>query len=325
MSANINSMMYVNETPWHGLGTKLEKEATAVEAINAAGLNWTVEKKPIHVQLSENATVQVPNKYATIRMDTNAPLGVVGNVYKVLQNKEAFSFFDAVIGMKEAVYHTAGALGNGEIIWILAKLNGIIRVKGDDITEKYILLTNRHDGTGSVHMMFTPIRVVCQNTLNIALASDTKLQAKLKHCSNVGMKVTEVRDALGIIDHKFAFFQEASQKLATVELTQGAFNSYMERVGIKPTNDELATMEGRALTMAEKVIDEVTHLFEHGRGNDAPGIKGTLWAAFNGVTEYVDYVRPSRSKEENRAKSLLFGSGATLKQKAWTEALAMVK
>lgn len=319
MSANINSMMYQGETPWHGLGKKIEKAATAAEAIEAAGLNWAVSKQAIQVI---NGPV-IAGKYATVRQDTGAALGVVGDVYRVLQNKEAFSFFDAVVGSKEAIYHTAGALGEGEIIWILAKLDGVIQVKGHDITEKFLLLTNRHDGAGSVRIMFTPIRVVCQNTLNLALADGSEFQAKLKHCSTMGMKVNEVRDALGIVNQKFAFFETAAQKLATVDLTREAFNSYLQNVGIMPK--DLASLQGRSKTLAENAIQEVTQMFEHGRGNDMPGVKGTLWAAFNGVTEYVDYARTSRGGVDSRAKSLLFGSGAALKQKAWDEALALAR
>lgn len=317
MVANINSMMYTGEKPWHEQGKRLDKEATAAEAINAAGLDWNVLKQPIQVV----GGPVISDQYATVRQDTGKPLGVVGNVYRVLQNKEAFSFFDAVVGMKEAIYHTAGALGDGETIWILAKLNGLIQVKGDDITEKFLLLTNRHDGTGSVQVMFTPIRVVCQNTLNLALSDGSAFRAKLKHCSTMGMKVQEVRDALGIIDQKFAFFQDAARKLATVELTRDAFTDYLQRVGIQPA--DLTKLDGRSRTMAETAVHEVTSLFEHGKGNDAPGIKGTLWAAFNGVTEYSDYVRTSRGGSDSRTKSLLFGSGAALKQKAWDVAVSL--
>jgi phage/plasmid-like protein (TIGR03299 family) len=321
MSANINSMMYTGETPWHGLGKKLDNAATSAEAIAAAGLNWSVEKRLVYTTGPLGKLIQIDGKYAVSRMDNDQPLGVVGDVYHPLQNKDAFRFFDAVVGLKEAFYHTAGALGAGEVIWILAKLNGIIQVKGHDITEKYLLLTNRHDGLGSVRIMFTPIRVVCQNTLNLALADGTKFQAKLKHCATMGMKVQEVREALGIIDQKFAFFEKAAQRLAAVELTQEAFKNYLGKVGIIP--EDLADLEGRAKTMAENVIHEVTQKFEHGRGNDMPGVKGTLWAAFNGVTEYVDYTRTTRGGSDSRAKSLLFGSGATLKQKAWDEALSL--
>jgi len=157
-------MMYVGEKPWHGLGTRLENAATSAEAIKAAGLDWNVTKQPLFLE----GGMQLERALATVREDTGAVLGVVGKVYQPLQNKDAFSFFDAVVGIKEAMYHTAGALGKGECVWILAKLPGVVRVVGDDITEKYLLLTNRHDGWGSATVMFTPIRVVCQSAIRSA-------------------------------------------------------------------------------------------------------------------------------------------------------------
>src|ERR1700733_3004849 len=184
MPANIQSLMYVKEKPWHGLGTRLEKAATSTEAIKAAGLDWQVEKQPVFLKNGINA---ISRRHAVVRRDNGHPLGIVGERYVPLQNNDAFRFFDAVVGLKEAVYHTAGALGQGEIIWILAKLNGVIRVVGDDITEKYLQLTNRHDGGGSVQILWTPIRVVCQNTLNIALQeSQSSLHTSLRHTLNIG-------------------------------------------------------------------------------------------------------------------------------------------
>lgn len=323
MSANVQSMMYHGEEPWHGLGVKLDHAATAAEAITAAGLDWKVAKQPVYMRLPDGTYKTIGDQHVVAREDNSAALGVVGNVYRPLQNKEAFSFFDAVVGSKEAIYHTAGALGSGEIIWILAKLNGIIQVKGHDITEKYLLLTNRHDGGGSVRIMFTPIRVVCQNTLNMALEDGTKFQAKLRHTVSMGTRVDQVRDALGIVNQKFAFFERAAQKLATVELTREAFESYLKGCGVIPAN--MADLDGRSKSLAETMIQEVTNRFEHGKGNDAVGIKGTLWAAFNGVTEYVDYGRTTRGGDDGRARSLLFGSGAALKQKAWDTALSLAR
>ncbi|MCG3204283.1 MAG: hypothetical protein KCHDKBKB_00998 [Elusimicrobia bacterium] len=318
MPANINTMMYVGEKPWHGLGKRLEKAATSAEAIAAAGLNWKVDKSPLFLEGGK----KVEGAFATVREDTKQVLGVVGNVYQPLQNKDAFSFFDAIVGIKEAMYHTAGALGQGECVWILAKLPGLIRVVGDDVTEKYLLLTNRHDGWGSVQVLFTPIRVVCQNTLNVALSSEGA-RATLRHTTTIGLRVEEVRQQLGIIQAKFGLFEEAAKSLSKVAIGQKSFNTYLKNVGLVKDEDDSSSR-------AKKIMDEVSLLFEHGKGNDLPGVKGTAWAAFNAVAEYADYVRPSREKNSDkgmnaRAKSILFGTGATLKQKAWTQALALAR
>ncbi len=147
------AMMYVGREPWHGLGTKLDRPATAAEAIKAARLDWTVSKKPLCA--GRDGHVLVPDRYAVVPDDRwgkqDCPIfGVVADSYKLLQNREAFRFFDPIVGEDAAVYHTAGALGQGERIWILAKLPSDIRVVGDDIAHKYLLLSNSHDGRSSV-------------------------------------------------------------------------------------------------------------------------------------------------------------------------------
>jgi phage/plasmid-like protein (TIGR03299 family) len=248
---------------------------------------------------------------------------VVGKVYQPLQNKDAFSFFDAVVGIKEAMYHTAGALGKGECVWILAKLPGVVRVVGDDITEKYLLLTNRHDGWGSVTVMFTPIRVVCNNTLNVALGGK-QTRATLRHTQTIGMRVEEVRQQLGIIHVEFSIFEQAARRLAEVNLTRDSFKGYLKNVGLAPKENDKPTPKAR------EIMEEISRLFEEGKGAKLPGARGTAWGAFNAIAEYADYFRPTKEKKGDeaihaRAKSILFGSGATLKQKAWDQALALAK
>lgn len=316
MAHNIDSMMYAGEKPWHGLGTRLENAATAAEAITAAGLDWRVSKEPLYLLGGK----PVPGAFATVRENNKAPLGVVGRIYRPLQNKEAFSFFDAVVDAKEAIYHTAGALGNGSRVWILAKLPGCVRVVGEDVAEKFLLLTNTHDGSAPVEIMFTPIRVVCQNTLNIGMMHGERKQ-KLRHTSGLGLRVRDVREGLGIMQRQFAAFEEAAQALTKVQLDGQAWRGYCRAAGLIAA-DESAKLTARA----RAVLDEATRLFESGKGNNLPGVRGTAWAAFNAVTEYVDHVRMPRDRQnelEARAKSLLFGGGAELKRQAWEAALAL--
>lgn len=316
MTANINSMFYTGEKPWHNLGTKLDNAATSQEAIDAAKLGWNVKKHPIHTTV-QGEFITVPDKFAVVREDTKAVLGVVGDVYKPLQNRDAFKFFDAIVGEKAAMYHTAGALGIGERVWILAKLPGYIRTTGEDITEKFLLLSNSHDGTGAVTVMFTPIRVVCQNTLNIALSENAN-KAKLRHTMTLGYRIEEVRKTLGILNNRFTMFEDLSRKMAATPVN---FREYVKTAGILPKEDD-KDMSSRA----SNIMDELSRLFEYGKGNNLPGVKGSVWAGFNAVTEYVDHRRSTKGDEsENRAKSLLFGSGANMKQSAWNTAIELVK
>lgn len=190
MSHNVQTMFYAGVTPWHGLGTKVEKNLTAAEAIVAAGLNWEVDKVPVFSHSLDKKLISVPGKFAVRRLDNSQPLGIVGARYTPLQNKNAFSFMDAVVQVKEAIYHTAGALGLGERVWLLAQLPKDLVVKGVDKVEKFLLLTSTHNGTTQVTIKMTPIRVVCQNTLNASLR-DGESQANLRHTKTLGLKFDE--------------------------------------------------------------------------------------------------------------------------------------
>ncbi len=327
MAHEIDSMFYTGEKPWHKLGKELGQVATAAEALKAAGLDWTVAKKPLFLMDG----TPVDDHFAIVREDRNAPLGVVGNVYEPLQNKDAFSFFDAVVGSKEAIYHTAGSLRDGQYVWILAKLPGTIRVVKDDLIEKYLLLTNAHNGMKAARMMFTPIRVVCMNTHNVAitLLEDEMRKAKaageeyvgnatMRHTTNLGVSVARVRQQLGIMSMQYQVYEEAAKRLAMTQVTTAAWKKYLVNVGIQPAVEP----EKGLSTTTKKIIEEVSAMFDKGRGNDLPGVKHTAWGAFNAVVEYVDYSRSSE-KNDTRSKSVLFGSGANMKQKAWDAALSI--
>ncbi len=325
MPANVESMMYVGEKPWHGIGVELDHVATAEEAIRAAGLDWGVGKYPVFAEIpagNDFRLIQVPGKYATVRMDTNDTLGVVGEVYKPLQNREAFGFFDEVVGSNAAIYHTAGSLSGGRRIWILAKLPGRIYIKGtEDVTDKFVLLANSHDGTTGVQMHITPIRVVCQNTLNIAIRQSVK-GMNLRHCPGVLDKVTNVQQALGIVGLFYSEFDEVAAFLAKKPVTASVLDEYLDELGF--------TTEGRQrATRGDNIRAKLIELFETGSGSDLKGVRGSMWGLMNAVVEYTDHYRGTRvtsdaaNEKEARLASLWFGAGAKLKQKAWDVALAM--
>lgn len=163
MAANVESMFYVREAPWHGLGKRVEHALSSEEALKEAELDWTVIQKSI--QTEDNA--EIPGYKANIRSTDQRMLGVITDRYKVVQNHEAFAFADELLG--EGVrFETAGSLQNGRKVWLLAKLPESYTITGDDVCP-YMVFSNSHDGSGSIKVAMTPIRIVCQNTLNLAL------------------------------------------------------------------------------------------------------------------------------------------------------------
>ncbi len=311
------AMMFTGEVPWHQLGTRLDQPATAAEAIEAAGLNYRVELKDI--QTVEG--IPIHEGRAVVRTDTGVPLGIVGKSYSPIQNYEAFEFLDAVVADGELRYHTAGALGQGERIWFLAKLPKSIEVKGGiDLVDRFLLLSNTHDGTAALRTFFTPIRVVCQNTMSMALRQGRNQGVSILHRGDLVGKIREARRVLGLADK---FYQDVAAKievLANRYLSAAELQSYFESLYPDPVDG--------SNSRAKKVRENLTRLFETGIGLDIPGISGTAWAAVNALTEYVDHHRPTRAvKPEERASRRLtsawFGSGATLKGKAWSAALEL--
>jgi len=319
---NVQSMMYNTVVPWHKKGVKLNGLATSAEAIKAASLDWEVEKReifyPSYAKAEQGSKyAKLADKFAIVRKDNDVALGIVGDVYTPLQNKHAFRFFDDVIGEAKAHYETAGALGVGERIWLLAKLPDVIKIKNHDITEKYLLLTNSHNGSSTIQILFTPIRVVCQNTLNIALKGDSEI-ARIRHCQSSTDKIEYVRKTLGIINERFSEFSVIANQLANKMMTTEMLDSYL-----KKSLFDKKEGEQKIKTRAANIMEEVTKLFEYGKGNDSKEIRHTAWVGFNAVAEYIDYQRST--KKDRRDESILFGKGQAIKQIAWDNAVALLK
>lgn len=318
MAHNINEgrMMYVGERPWHGIGVELKKPATAMEAIKASRLDYQV----VTQELKTVQGIQVFDKVATVRTDTKTVLGVVGNNYTIVPNTEAFGFFDTLVGEGQAIYHTAGALGKGERIWILAKLPKDLVIVKDDVVEKYLILTNSHDGKSSLQMYFSPVRVVCQNTL-IASMGDAKNGISIRHVGNIKSKVDEARRVLGIAVKYYEDFGDIAKALTEFKMdlkkTTGYFNSLIFRGNEKKEEDSARLKNQR---------DELISLFEGGAGNRIQSIRHTAWTAYNAVTEYVDHHKTVKGLKEdptNRLKNIWFGTGADLKSRAYDEILTV--
>ncbi|MGD9685470.1 MAG: DUF932 domain-containing protein [Desulfobacter sp.] len=321
-ASGMASMFYVDEEPWHGLGTKLANPATSVEAIKAANLDWEVSKQALFVQQHDGYSL-VDNRYAVTRPGTgtepeNVVLGVVGKGYTPLQNREAFAFFDHVVGKQAAIYHTAGALGNGERVWILAKLPGTIQVVGDDVTDKYLLLSNSHDGSSAVQVKFTPIRVVCNNTLTMALSEGETI--RVPHTQDVRIMLQRTERALGIINRRYNDISQVFKAMARHQINQEKVRQYLARVF--PTPNDPADQYGLRRSMELRALAEL--LFDQGKGNRMHGVGGTLWAAYNGVTELIDH-RQTKQTPDQRLTSIWYGDGYLTKARAYREASTLLK
>ena len=309
------SMMYVGDPPWHKLGTPLTQPATALEAIKAAKLDWQVIKLPLVVS-HDGAAIPLEDHFAIVRQDlwktSDYPiLGVVGKQYTPLQNEDAFAFFDPIVGHHAAVYHTAGVLGNGERVWILAKLPESIRVIGDDITDKYLLLSNSHDGSSAVQVKFTPIRVVCQNTLTMALRQGPTV--RVIHNSSMRDRLAQAEKLLGIVNSRYQQIEKAFQAMVTVQMDKLKLDAYLQTIFPDPLDPE----DERAWKRIRSHRTWSEHYFADGRGNNQTGVKGTLWAAYNGVAEYVDYRLTGSGVSDRRLGSAWFGDGYSIKARAY--------
>lgn len=320
-------MFYVDEPPWHGLGTALKEPATAQQAIRVANLDWEVVKKPL-LAFDGSVSHPIPDRFAIIRKDwlgqPKPIFGIVGAEYTPLQNRDAFAFFDALVGEGAAIYHTAGALGDGERVWVLAKLPEDIHVVGDDIANKFLLLSNSHDGSSAVQIKFTPIRVVCQNTLTMALAQGRTL--RVPHVKSLRERMKQAAGLLGIINRQFGTIETQFKGMVSRQIGQQHLDKYLRLVFPDPQDtdnrDAMARAKNNRLWSA--------HFFAHGKGADLTGVRGTLWAAYNGVAELVDHRQPQRPGgaptlfsgpaqpgDDRRLESAWFGDGYSAKVRAY--------
>lgn len=311
-------MFSVKETPWHRLGHIIETAPSIEEGIRLAGLNWQVTTEPVYTLDAAGVPVQAPAK-ATRRADTGALLGVVGPSYEPLQNSEAFKFFQPFIDNKLATLETAGSLRDGKRVWVMAKLgldDSIIVPASGDRVAKYVLLSNSHDGTLAIRVGFTPVRVVCNNTLQMSIQDKASRLIRIRHTGKVAENLEKIRDVMNLANQQFEATAEQYRFLAGKQISQSDLEKYVKIVFSTPKQLEDPESQG-----GSKVLPNIVRLFEGGRGNDMEGVKGTLWAAYNAVTEYVQYERGEDAGV--RLDNTWFGQGATINKKALDTALVL--
>jgi phage/plasmid-like protein (TIGR03299 family) len=324
MPANVESMAYVGEVPWHGQGTSVPADVSAEEMIRAADLGWDVEKRPARgAKSTKNARGQEKySRYELVRVprqgreEEEVVLGLVSDRYEPLQNTDAFQFFDPIVDRKTATYETAGALGEGERIWVMAKMPGTIEVVRGDDCMKYLLLSNSHTGQGSVIVKFTAVRVVCQNTLTMAM-NDGQSAFRVRHSAKMGERLDEVSELIEAANQIYTQAAESFKMLAATKVKgRDMLHEYLAALFPK------SEAQKRNETHPPK-WDHVTKLFETADNLQLPGVKGTLWAAYNAVTQFEDYREVKTENEANRLNRVWFGAGADLKIKALNEAMRM--
>jgi phage/plasmid-like protein (TIGR03299 family) len=309
MPAAVEQMMFVGATPWHGLGNKVDADIGVEDAIVAAGLDWEVGLKDL--QTVDGVPV---SHRATYRKTDGSILGVVGPRYTPLQNKDSFDWFQPFIDAGECGIHTAGSLHSGQKVWVLAQLNRDSSeiVRGDDVS-KFILLSNSHDGTTAIRVGYTPIRVVCVNTLAMAHNNKSSQLIRIRHTRSSKNNLEQVRDIMDNINAQFEATAEQFRFLASKNFNQGDIRRYVKTMlGIEGTVDD------DIKTRTRNIMDEILALVE-GPKQSATNVRGTWWAAYNGYNEYLNYNKGRT--EDNRLDSLWFGANANDNIKALEKAM----
>ena len=322
-----HSFFSVNEKAWHGLGQIVTDYPTSAEALEHAGLNYEVEKRrlltpstiPDDTESALSPFIDVPDHYATVRTDSQQVLGVVGKDYQVVQNQDAFSFFDAIVGGDGIQYETAGALGKGEKVFITAKLPNYIKVGKADLIEQYLFLTTSHDGYGSITAAFTPIRIVCNNTLNAALRSSSNT-VKIRHTANAKERLEQAHLIMGISDKLGCELEEIFNNWSTTKITDAKLKDLIQLAMVpnKEVFDKIQSgNEDETSTAFKNICNSAFEYAMTSPSQQFDTTKGTLFGAYNAITGYFQNVKYYKNGEA-KLKSVLYGGTAQTKaQKAF--------
>lgn len=297
MAAEIESLFYVRETPWHGQGTRVEEAPSSEEAIRLAGLNWKVEQKPIY--LADGT--EIKGSYANVRNVDNKPLGIVGERYRIVQNVDAFAFTDALLG-EGVKYETAGSLKEGKVIWLLAKLPNKYEILGDKV-DPYVVFTNTHDGSGAVKVAMTPVRVVCNNTLNAAI-NGAKRVWTAKHTGSIQYKLDDAMKTLELADSYMRATKDTFENLYKVKMNEFTLHRVINNV--IPIEEY---MTERQKTNATLIRNDI--LFRYNEAPDLKVLDHTGARLVQAVADTVDHMTPLRETKnykENHFKRMIEGN-----------------
>ena len=309
------SFLSVKTKAWHGLGQIVEDYPTSREALQFAGLDFTVVKKPNIHRLDNGDEIISDTSFFTSRTDNNAILGDrLGADYEVVQNTDAFAFFDAIVGGDGIQYETAGALGKAEKIFITAKLPDYIKVGKDDMIEKYLFLTTSHDGYGSITAAFTPIRIVCANTLSAAMNNHSNA-LKIRHTANAKDRLEQAHKVMGISNTLSVELEAIFNHWAKVRITDPEVKKLIQ-LAMVPNKEVLHNLQAgkddELSTCYKNMVDAVYEYSMSSPTQYTETTKGTVFGAYNAVTGYFQNVRTYKD-DEAKLKSLLYGGTAQLR------------
>ena len=280
MAANVETMFYTREKPWHGLGIRVAEAPSSEEALRLAGLDWQVKQEPVYTDTGE----AIPGYKANIRDRDRRVLGVVTDRYKIIQNQEAFAFTDALLG-KGVRYETAGSLQGGRRVWLLARLPKEYIISGEQVSP-YLVFSNTHDGSGAVKVALTPVRVVCCNTLNLALDT-AKRSWSMIHTGNIRDKLQEAEDTLFMAEAYMMQLGKEFGNLQRQKITDRQVAEYIEM--LLPLEKDATAIQNKNIT---KLRDDMAH-----RYYDAPDLQGTGKNAYrflNAVSDFATHAKPLR-------------------------------
>jgi len=309
------AVVLAREPAWHGLGTVVDHLMKAEEAFKAAQLDWTVEKRQLYGKAVDAATgldaFCAVDAYGIFRTTDGQLLGTCGKMYKPIQNSQGFELIDALLELADggAYYETAGALGSGEIVWALARIPEQFRILGGEEHKLFLMFMTRHDGNGSARCKLVDTRVVCQNTLSVAIG-ERGGEVRIAHFGDVESKIAAAKKLMAATGETVKALEEKLNILALREVTRDLFFATMNELFPPDEEKEKAGVEEKA--RITKIAD-IAELFADNDGNANPTIKGSALNLLNAVTQYTDHMIGT---DKTRARSAMFGSGDLLKTAA---------
>ena len=312
MAHMVETMAYAGEVPWHGLGVPVSNDLTPIQMMEKAGVDWRVQE--VETFIEYNGKRQTTGQKALVRETDGRILTTVGENWNPVQNEDAFNFFAEYCLSGDMEMHTAGSLKDGQMVWALAKVKSDFELFGGDRVESYLLFSNPHQYGKAIDIRFTPIRVVCNNTLTLSL--DQKAEKSVKVGHRVEFDANEVKTALGIASDKLAHYKEAAEYLGKRRYTTESLIEYYNTVFPRTADKRV---QGKALT-----VDTLSRnaKMSYDVLETQPGAEfaeGTWWQAFNSITYITDHVQGRN--EDNRLYSSWFGGNQLRKKNALQTAI----